>query len=99
MKVVCLWHATEDEILYIKNAVPAGVEVVSPKGDYFSRFECTYSDVERHSMDADALIGWTLPKGIVEISNKLKVLSWLHSGVDDLTQMGVLALAKQRGFK
>ncbi|RVC81801.1 phosphoglycerate dehydrogenase [Mesorhizobium sp. M2A.F.Ca.ET.046.02.1.1] len=100
MKVLCLWHATEAEIDYVRNAMPEGTEVVAPaKGKYFSRFECKYSDIERHAVDADAIIGWTLPEGIPEIAKKLKVLSWLHSGVDDLAQMGVLALAKQRGFK
>ncbi|ANW03065.1 NAD(P)-dependent oxidoreductase [Bradyrhizobium icense] len=99
MKVLCLWHATKDEIESIRKAMPRGTEVVTPEGEYFSRFESTYSDLVRHAVDADAFIGWTLPTGIMEISHKLKMLSWLHSGVDDLAQTGVLALAKQRGFK
>ncbi|MCC8960515.1 NAD(P)-binding domain-containing protein [Bradyrhizobium sp. Pear77] len=99
MKVLCLWHATEAEIDLIKQNVPRGTEVVAPEGEYFSRFESTYSDLKRHAVDADAFIGWTLPDGILEIAEKLKILSWLHTGVDDLRRMGVLALAKQRGFK
>ncbi|WP_024520875.1 NAD(P)-dependent oxidoreductase [Bradyrhizobium sp. Tv2a-2] len=99
MKVVCLWHATEDETVYIKNALPRDTDLVVPKGEYFSRFECTYLDIARHAVDADAFIGWTLPEGIPEISNKLKILSWFHSGVDDLRQIGFLSLAKQRGIK
>ncbi|EHK52294.1 NAD(P)-dependent oxidoreductase [Allomesorhizobium alhagi] len=99
MKILCLWHATEDEIEYVKKAMPVGTEVVAPKAAYFSRFESTYQDLKPHAADADAFIGWTIPQGIMEISDKLKILSWLHSGVDDLSQMGVLALAKQRGFK
>lgn len=99
MKVVSLWHATDDELNYIKKKLPSSTELVAPKGEYFSRFEASYSDLERHAVDADAFIGWTLPAGIPEIARKLKILSWFHSGVDDLAETGVLRLAKERGFK
>jgi len=99
MKVLCLWHATDAEINYIKEAMPSGTDVVAPKGDYLSRFECTYWDIERHAADTDAIIGWTIPAGFLEIAPHLKILSWLHSGVDDLADFGVLRLAKERGFK
>lgn len=99
MKVLCLWHATEKEINYIKKAMPSNTEVVTPEGEYFSRFECTYLDIKRHAVDADAIIGWTIPAGIPEIAEKLKIVSWLHTGVDSLARSGVLALAKQRGVK
>ncbi|RWH95502.1 NAD(P)-dependent oxidoreductase [Mesorhizobium sp.] len=99
MKVLCLWHSSEGEIDYIKRAMPSGTDVVAPQGEYFSRFECTYSDIERDAVDADAFIGWTIPEGIPEISRKVKILSWLHSGVDDLAEIGFLTLAKQRGIK
>ncbi|RWB36203.1 MAG: hypothetical protein EOS26_00475 [Mesorhizobium sp.] len=93
MKVLCLWHATDDEINYIKNAMPSGTEVNAPKAEYFSRFECTYADIECHAVDADAFIGWTMPVGIPEIARKIKILSYLHSGVDDLADIGYLRLA------
>ncbi|UVO33111.1 phosphoglycerate dehydrogenase [Bradyrhizobium arachidis] len=99
MKVVCLWFATDSERNYIKEAMPRGTEIVVPRGEYFSRFETTYTDLEPHARDADAFIGWTLPEGIVEKAEKLKILSWLHTGVDDLRINGVLSLARQRGFK
>ncbi|MHC4049418.1 NAD(P)-dependent oxidoreductase [Bradyrhizobium sp. 25ACV] len=100
MKVLCAWHATEHEVKYIKDAMPRGTEVVTIKGESFSRFECTSEDLAPHISEADAIIGWTIPYGdILERATKLKMLSWMHSGVDDLREMGVLALAKQRGFK
>ncbi|WP_407114623.1 NAD(P)-dependent oxidoreductase [Bradyrhizobium sp. LMG 9283] len=100
MKVLCLWHATRDEIDGIKTAMPAGTEVVAPEPtDYLSRYETTYKDLERHARNADAFIGWTVPEGILEISEKLKILSWLHVGVDDLRQIGAFTLLKQRGAK
>ncbi|MGY4167713.1 NAD(P)-dependent oxidoreductase [Bradyrhizobium sp. USDA 4529] len=95
MKVLCLWHATEDEINRIKKAVPGDSEIIAPKGEYFSRFECTYSELAHHAVDADAFIGFALPKGILKIAKKLKLLCWLHSGIDDLDQ----SLLKERGVK
>ncbi|WOH52463.1 NAD(P)-dependent oxidoreductase [Bradyrhizobium sp. sBnM-33] len=99
MKVLCFWYATEDEINYIKKAMPPGTEVVAPKGDYLSRFDCAYSDVKHLVVDADAIIALSVPQGALELAKKLKVFSWMHSGVDDLRQMGVLSLFRERGVK
>lgn len=99
MKVLCLWHATRTEIDGIREAMPQGTQVVAPEGDYFSRFESTLPKLKPHAMDADALIGWALPKGLLEIADKLKFFCWLHSGCDDLGQMGALSFFKQRGVK
>ncbi len=93
MKVLCLWHASDDEIKFVKGQLPTGTKVVAPRGKYFSRFECTYEDIERDAVDADAFIGWTVPEGIFEIAEDLKILSWLHAGCDDLP----LPLLKQKG--
>lgn len=95
MKVLCLWYATKGEVDYISKAMPPGTKVVAPEGEYFSRFESTYSDLENQAHDADVFIGWTLPQGILEIANKLELLCWLHAGCDDLNH----SLLKQRGVK
>lgn len=95
MKVLCLWYATQEEIDNIKRAMPVGTEVVAPKGEYFSRFECDYSDIERHAVDADAFIALAVPEGAVEIAGKLKILCWLHAGCDDLD----LPLLRKCGVK
>ncbi|WP_292721334.1 NAD(P)-dependent oxidoreductase [Mesorhizobium sp.] len=99
MKVLCLWYATDAEISLIKEVLPPGTEVVTPGGEYLSRFECDYSDVKHLAPDADAIIAFSVPEGILQIAKKLKVFSWLHSGVDDLGLMGALDLFKQRGVK
>lgn len=95
MKVLCLWYATEEEINSIKKAMPPDTEVVAPQGDYFSRFDCSYSELERHAVDADAFIGFAIPEGLLENASKLRLLCWLHSGCDDID----LALLKKRGVK
>lgn len=80
--------------------MPAGTEVVVPaETDYLSRYETTYDDLEPHARDADAFIGWTIPAGILEVAERLKILSWLHVGVDDLRQIGAFTLLAQRGAK
>ncbi|MER9612906.1 NAD(P)-binding domain-containing protein [Mesorhizobium sp. M0312] len=99
MKALCLWHATDEELKYVKAAIPSGTELVVPEGEYFSRFECTYLSIERHAVDADVFLGWTIPEGISEISKNLKMLSYFHSGVDDLGEIGFLAHAKKCGIK
>ncbi|WP_321897265.1 NAD(P)-dependent oxidoreductase [Burkholderia cepacia] len=99
MKVLCLWHATDDEIDTIRRTLPFGSEVVAPRGEYLSRYESTYSELEAHARDADAFIGWAVPEGILEIAGNLKLLCWLHAGVDDLAQFGLLSQLKQRGVK
>ncbi|MER8703131.1 hypothetical protein [Mesorhizobium sp. M1273] len=80
--------------------MPAGIEVVVPApADYLSRYETTYADLEPDAREADAFIGWTAPTGILEIAEKLKILSWLHVGVDDLRQIGAFSLLAQRKTK
>ncbi|AVA24238.1 NAD(P)-dependent oxidoreductase [Rhizobium sp. NXC24] len=99
MKVLCIWYATEEELARMRAALPPGTEVVAPKGEYFSRFESTYADLAPHAVDADVIIGFALPKGILEIAEKLKLFCWLHSGCDDLDHIGALSHFKRRGIK
>lgn len=93
MKVLCLWYATEAELSQVRAALPPGTEVVAPQGEYFSRFESTFSELRQHAVDADAMIGWAIPKGLLEVAKKLKLLCWQHAGCDDLD----LRLLKERG--
>lgn len=93
MKVLCTWHATDDEIQFIKGELPPNTNVVAPRGKYVSRFECTFKDIEHDLVDADAMIGFVVPEGSFEIAEKLKILSWLHAGCNDLP----LQMLKKRG--
>lgn len=99
MKVLCLWYANEEEINLIKSKLPAGTEVVAPRGDYLSRFDCSYADTAKLAVDADAMIGLSLPEGLLEVAKKLKMFCWMHSGVDDIRQFGALNHFKQHGIK
>ncbi|UXN57578.1 NAD(P)-dependent oxidoreductase [Phyllobacterium zundukense] len=99
MKVLCLWHATYSELAQIRSSLPEKTEVIAPRGEYFSRFEASFSDVAPHAIDADVFIGFALPKGILEIAEKLKFFCWLHSGCDDLDHIGALSQFRQGGVK
>ncbi|MER9664146.1 2-hydroxyacid dehydrogenase [Mesorhizobium sp. M0159] len=99
MKVLCLWYASEEEKNMIKSALPDGFEVVAPRGQYLSRFDCDLDHVKHLAPDADAIIGLSVPDGLFDYTEKLKVFSWMHSGCDDLRLMGVLDRFKQRGVK
>ncbi|MFA1676038.1 NAD(P)-dependent oxidoreductase [Rhizobium mongolense] len=99
MKVLCLWYATEEEKNFISARLPAGTEVVAPEGNYLSRFDCEYADVAHLAPDADAILAFSVPDGILQVCDNLKMFSWLHSGVDDLGLMGALDLFKNRGVK
>ncbi|EPE94010.1 NAD(P)-dependent oxidoreductase [Rhizobium grahamii] len=99
MKVLCLWHATDNELRNIKSALPQGTEVIAPKGEYFSRFEASFADLAPHAVDADAFIGFALPKGILEIAKNLKFFCWLHSGCDDLDHIGALSHFRANDIK
>lgn len=37
-----------------------------------------------HAADTDIIIGWVVPKGILELAVNLKLLCWLHAGCDEL---------------
>lgn len=93
-----MWHASAAEIELVRETLP-GADVVAPSGQWQSRFECTLADVESFLPDADVIIAWAIPKGSLEKATQLKILSWMHSGVDDLEEIGVLDLAKRRGFR
>lgn len=73
MKVLCLWYATDDEMARIKAGLPPGTEVVAPKGEYFSRFDCDYADVKDLAPDADAIIALSVPEGLLDDAAKLKM--------------------------
>lgn len=99
MKVLCLWYASEDEKRAIKSMLPDGTEVIAPEGEYLSRFDCALDDVKHLAPDADAILGLSLPDGLLKLAEKLKIFSWMHSGVDDLVTSGAVDLFKKRGIK
>ncbi|WP_292364625.1 NAD(P)-dependent oxidoreductase [Mesorhizobium sp.] len=56
-------------------------------------------DVKHLAPGADAIIGLSVPDGLFDYTEKLKVFSWMHSGCDDLRLMGAFERFKQRGVK
>jgi phosphoglycerate dehydrogenase-like enzyme len=95
-KVVLTWQATPDEIARVRAALPAAIQVVAQRvAPTLSRFDATYASLANEVRDADAIMGWVLPPGILEIAHQLKLISWLHAGCDELD----FATLRRRGIR
>lgn len=95
-KVLASWYASDDELRAIRDAVGDGVEIVGPEGrPTLSRYECSLRSIQPHLCDADAIIGWVIPEGSLEQAASLRLISWLHAGIDELD----LAELARRGVR
>src|SRR5262245_43420828 len=95
-KVLLTWQATAEEIARVRAALPAGTEVAAQRiAPTLSRFDATYASLAADARDADAVMGWVLPPGILEIARELKLISWLHAGCDELD----FPALKRRGIR
>ena len=95
-KVLLTWQATAEEIGRVRQALPAGTEIAAQRiAPTLSRFDATYASLADDARDADAVMGWVLPPGILEIARKLKLISWLHAGCDELD----FPALKRRGIR
>jgi phosphoglycerate dehydrogenase-like enzyme len=85
MKVLLTWYADEKEKLQIQRALPRGTHLYAPPlRKYLSRFEATAEDLTDEADDADVIMGWVLPPGLLDAAKALKALVWLHAGCDEL---------------
>lgn len=95
-KVLATWYATDQERATIEAAVGDGVEVVTPNSEVgLSRYECSLESIAEHLQDADAIVGWVLPKGALSQAGSLRLLCWLHAGIDELDQPELARLGVQ----
>jgi phosphoglycerate dehydrogenase-like enzyme len=86
-KVLASWHATPEELAVLSQAAGDGVEVLTPEPPAgLSRYECTFESIEKHLPDAEAIVGWVLPRGALARAGSLRLLCWLHAGIDELDQ-------------
>jgi phosphoglycerate dehydrogenase-like enzyme len=84
-KVLVTWHATDAELATIAAAAGDEVELAVPAGPVgLSRYECSLGSLAEHLPDAEALIGWVLPRGALVQAPALRLLCWLHAGIDEL---------------
>jgi phosphoglycerate dehydrogenase-like enzyme len=95
MKVVLSWFATESETAQMRDVMPPGSTLFAPPfRPSFSRYEVDHDDIASEIADADMLIGWVLPEGILAKAKALKAIIWCHAGCDELD----LATLKARGI-
>lgn len=96
MKVLLTWYADDDEIAMVRAALSEDATVVAPpERPGLSRYEVSYDEVVAEARDADVLMGWVLPPGVLEEARRLKALIWLHAGCDELD----FALLRERGVE
>jgi phosphoglycerate dehydrogenase-like enzyme len=95
-KVLLTWQATAEEVGRVRAALPADTEIVAQRiTPTLSRFDATYASLADDARDADAIMGWVLPPGILEIARELKLIAWLHAGCDELD----FPTLKRRGIR
>jgi phosphoglycerate dehydrogenase-like enzyme len=83
--VLATWYPTEVELSALVAAAGPEAEVHVPDGaPGLSRYECTLASIALYLPDAEAIIGWVLPRGALEMAASLRLLCWLHAGVDEL---------------
>jgi len=96
MKVLLTWYANAGELKLVRAGLPRGTKVWAPAPrPHLSRYEITLEDVAKEARDADAVMGWILPAGLLDAAPKVKALVWLHAGCDELD----FAYLKRRGIK
>lgn len=85
MKVLLTWQAHAEEIERVRSALPTETEVVA-HGEIpsFSRFDASFDGLAEEARDADVLMGFCLPPGILDIADNLKLICWMHAGVNRL---------------
>ncbi|MSO92904.1 MAG: phosphoglycerate dehydrogenase [Rhodospirillales bacterium] len=95
MKVLLNWFPKEAEIKRVRDKLPKGTAVISPKPrDVLSPYEVTYEDDVDIVKDVDIIVARVVPPGIWEKAENMKALVWLHAGCDELD----LAMLKRRGI-
>jgi len=95
MKILLNWFATEEEVAKFQRILPKGSKVLVPKSrKIFSRYEVRYDDVADLAPEAEVILGWIMPDGILELATNLKAVIWFRAGCDDLD----LAQMDRRGI-
>ena len=96
MRILIGWYPDEDERARVQNALPPDCELVLPGGEPgFSRFEVAFDDISGVIESVDAILTWVVPSGTIERAERLKMVAWMHTGVDILP----LDLLRSRGIR
>jgi phosphoglycerate dehydrogenase-like enzyme len=85
VKVLLNWQVNAKERALFEAALPPGTTILAQApGPHFSRFDGTLESIAEVLPEVDAIVGWVLPEGALELSRKLKLLCWMHAGCDEL---------------
>jgi phosphoglycerate dehydrogenase-like enzyme len=84
-RVLIGWHANEEELAIAREALPAGVEIVTvPEHEVVGHWDCDGKVLAESVKDADVLLTWTIDRPVYKNMQNLKLLAWSHSGFDPI---------------
>ena len=78
------WQATETDIEKVRSRLPSCDLLLSDRRPDLQYFECDKPSLRRLLLEADILMGWIAPRDAVEAAPRLKMISFLHAGCDEL---------------
>ena len=102
MKVAVAWQAASEECELIREILPDTCVVeAAPQRPRVGRYEADPNDVVALCREAEAVMGWVVPRRALAESPSLRFLSWMHAGCDkldlDLLQSRGIQVANVRG--
>lgn len=94
MKIALAWQASDDEVAYVRERLPADCTVAAPpRRPYVDRRVCDIDDLVSISRDAEVIMGWLVRREAIRAAERLRLVSYLHAGCDHLD----LRLLHERG--
>ena len=89
-RVLLGWQADPSEIALVKEELPDCQVEGLPTHHTLTRYECDPEILAEKVADADVLITWVVGAGVYRRAERLKLISYLHSGFDPV-DLGALA--------
>jgi phosphoglycerate dehydrogenase-like enzyme len=84
-RILLGWQATEGEVDLVGQELPEGCDVVTvPPHETVSPADCDIGLLADCARDADCLMTWIIGPRVYKLANRLKLIAWLHSGIDPI---------------
>jgi len=85
-RVLLGWQATTQEVEAVAEALPDVDVVAVPPHPSLSPYDCAPEAFEEMAKDADSVLAWGINNRVLGRLTNLKLLAWLHSGIDPIDQ-------------
>lgn len=81
-RVLLGWQAADDEVALAARQLPDAEVLAVPPHPSISRYDCAPDAMEAAAADVDVILAWGVSNSVLRRLTKLRLLAWLHSGVD-----------------